>query len=773
MTTLTEEGQNRLGESSTNNGPYGFGELEESSTNSPSDLASTIPVLSSDISEWFKTDEDIKIFSDYEGTTTTRQIQNVKKIFEPDNKEKCIYLGDIFDNANFNDKTFEEYYLEPELKKRKSKCIKTQNYCALTMLKLFVDNPDKCRYVVGNRDINKLKLFPLLQFANGEAWWKNGNSYEEIIKNLLQNTKPKSTNPFLINSMEYYIPFWKGDLKNDEKCSTKNKDKTIKDLVNWTTPKQLTIGTLYDRYNKIFGTDCSKGTMSADYTSMGLPNELFKDAEGDNTIDKMIERLQNKLISPYMNIRPAIVFTVFMRMLDKDLWEENKGKDKKIHELGALDGYLYQYLSRAYPSFYAIKNNNLYLFAHGGISMEFLNTPKNAFQILNNISWHSVFFKDQNVYNDEVDSDGINDLMGELYQSNLGNICTTKITQFNNLYLKYLNLVFNFFKTNTENDIKKHSSIPLIVLLSLSAPAETNPTIKDDKENVYKSNLSPIQTRLPIEAEIKNDKYGTSKYTNVYNFCGHASSGVGGYGFRSLSDGTICVNTDYASSLFKNNLMCEEETEETEQNKNQNYNSNNLMMTLKSNGYFFISGQISIPSEVIENFDDIFNRPKKEKEFTTIEYDDTEKLDFIDMEAKNTFFDKDSTKYLPQYTIFNGIGHINESNYYKIYSNYNIDKKTSYLCLKNFDYSNNNKTVVPNINNNVNVNTINPEQKFEITNGVNVGGGSYKKLKKSCKNKSCKKRNCKIHNTKKNKYNKNNNAQKKSHKNKKSHKHKN
>ena len=49
-----------------------------------------------------------------------------------------------------------------------------------------MDNEAGCKYVVGNRDINKIKLLPFFAFNDGTKWWTNGESYQEIVKNLLK-----------------------------------------------------------------------------------------------------------------------------------------------------------------------------------------------------------------------------------------------------------------------------------------------------------------------------------------------------------------------------------------------------------------------------------------------------------------------------------------------------------------------------------------------------------------------------------------------------------
>ena len=598
--------------------------------------------LDTDISDWFNDGRPIKIFSDYEGTTTTSQLQNVKDIFNPSNKVKCIYLGDIFDNSNFKDTKIEE---------GKSKCIENANYCALQMIKLFVDNPDdKCRYVVGNRDINKIKLYPLLQFSDGFKWWTNGNSYQDIVVNLLNKVYPSNPNTepvkWLVESMDTYEPFW-----NKEYPGCKSSGKT-----NWQSYSFLAITNLFDRYNKIFGQDCIAGTMSADYTIRGMPNELFGDSIDDvilnimnkterfksdlyninnrsqknqaNTLEKLKPSyLKPRHIKQEKEIRAAIVFTVFMRMLDKDLFKKdikqnyvkksikiiNSTKNNKpdptldikvqdytitenLSKLGILDGYLYKYLSRAYPSFYAEnkEKTNLYLFAHGGITEAFCKSgDNNAFVLLNKVVWSDITLNTHFIQPKMP--------LEQLPTFTKSSTLINKMIEFNNTYQQYFNSVFDFFSDfinykGLKGSEKYTNSIELLILLSLSAPTENNKNIKDLG---YTSDFSPIQPRLPIDQKLKQYSSmsgAASTYINIYNFCGHASAGIGGYGYRIGDDGTICINTDYSSSLFKKDLNCK--------NK-EDYNKNHLMMTFVNNENTYdliLNGQIEVPTLSHYNF---------------------------------------------------------------------------------------------------------------------------------------------------------------------------
>jgi len=650
-------------------------------------ITSTNDNLETDISSWFNDGRPIKIFSDYEGTTTTQQLENVKNIFKSsgDYEVKCMYLGDLFDNANFADKKIEE---------GKSTCIETKNYCALQMLQLFVNNPNKCKYVVGNRDINKIKLYPLLQFSDGSKWWDDGNTYEDIVVNLLNKVYPgnSSTPPikWLVESMDTYEPFWNKVYPNCGKT-------------NWKDINYLKIGNLFDRYNKIFGQDCVAGTMSADYTIRGMPNELFGDdvekfiADIRNRTERLKDRdlynINNKTNSKQVStptqirsmdikkekeIRAAIVFTLFMRMLDKDLIPKEGIKGTRTSGItGSLDGYLYKYLSTAYPSFYAenTSKTNLYLFAHGGITQAFCRSGNNnAFALLEKVDWSQLPINTTLIQKKTP----FETLSTFAKSSSL----IDKMTEFNKIYQHYFNSVFTFFSNfmnykTQKPELKYTNSEELLILLSLSAPAENNTYIKSFG---YTSDLSPIQPKLPIDQQLKeySSKTGTvSTYINIYNFCGHASAGIGGYAFKKLQDSTIYVNTDYSSSLFKKDLNCTDKTK---------YNNNNLMLTLEKKGDIYdliLKGQIDIPAKLNSKYNISTLNPDspgteslktllkpanqgQSPKYITIVYDDY-KFDVTDSEVPEAYNQPTEPLTETYKNAFNGVGKINGFKY-KIYS---------------------------------------------------------------------------------------------------------
>ena len=543
-------------------------------------------LINTDITNFLTNGKETLICSDFEGTLPIKQIENFESFFTEQSKQ-IVYLGDIFDNTGgCGDK------------------YSNSNYCALKTLKYLVDYPEKSRYVVGNRDINKIKLVPLLQFADNSKWWLSEsdkqvlnvnsfideNIYIDIVSKLINN----NLESWKVKTMTDYVPFW------SKKTDELNK-KWITKGENYITDKMTT---LYDRFLRIFGTDTTVGTMSAENTLKYIPDELFpeikqvvdsiktnisdieklktnirnsttfietikstndkKKVKKESMTDEEITNLLNKFID--FEIRSAIVFTVFMRMLDKDLYKpKTMPISFSLNKIDDLDGYLWKYLTTASPALYAKQNNDLLLFSHGGITQEFLKISDNktGLDILSIVDWNSVL--SGKISNNEV-----------ILSKDINII--NKIESYNKKYFEILNQCFENFKNNEFNK-------EIMVLLSISAPAENNSVIF--KNGYTTSNLSPIQPKLPITSILTK----AGEDINVFNFCGHASAGFG-YGFKKVADNMYFISTDFSSSLYKKGIC------------SPTYDNNFLSLTIKYDANKFnlnLKGEIFLDSTFIDN----------------------------------------------------------------------------------------------------------------------------------------------------------------------------
>jgi len=565
-----------------------------------------------DIKEFLLNENETLICSDYEGTLPIAQIQKFVEFASTEGKQ-VIYLGDIFDNT--------------------SKCAKdsNDNLCSLKILKLLIDNPSRSRYVVGNRDINKIKLIPLLQYKNGEKWWHtpvqppvqpperskwklNNATHTKWVKNnkmnkskisvipeikdvyidiavkLINTMNDSPTNIWKDETMKDYIPFWS--------------NKKPKELDYWLSGKYIDkMTSLYERFVRIFGLDTVIGTMSADTILTGIPNELFPN-EINNIIelikakitykDKLIatqkahhgileeiqEGKKGKLVDMKddnilnFEIRSAIVFTVFMRMLDKSLFIENLSDRQKKTEINSIDGYLWKYLTTAAPALYAKTETELLLFSHGGVTNDFIKTDSLTILQSPDIDWEKVLkstTKVQPLGEDKQTASTPDDII-------------KSINDYKDKYFKILSKCFNTFNESSVTINKD-----LMILLAISAPAENNIELF---EKYTTSSFTPIQPKKPKSTNL-SIKGNTLK---IYSFWGHASICFG-YGFKKVNENMYYICTDLSASLYKESIC------------GNVYNENNLNLIIKynkSNQLFSLSliGLISIDNKFIANVDD-------------------------------------------------------------------------------------------------------------------------------------------------------------------------
>lgn len=607
-------------------------------------MASSTNYPNPDITEFLTNGKETLLCSDYEGTLPASQIQKFEEVFKTD--KQIIFLGDIFDNTGA--------------------CkVGNKNYCALKTLKYLVDYPEKSRYVVGNRDINKIKLVPLLQFESDEKWWlikseketkwnKNTsreldivNLYSEIVSNLI-NANTQNNNIWKVKTMKDYVPFWANlAAGKQETLQTEwfNSGKNIKPMT-----------TLHNRFERIFGTDTAKGTMSADNTLSGIPNELFS-----KNINIIISLIKSKLIQQTNDneIRSAIVFTVFMRMLDQELYtEKSNTSDFSLNSTKDLDGYLWKYLSSSSPALYSETDKKLLLFSHGGITKEFINTD--GLDILSNLDqeiWRGVLnipetTKFDNIYTDD---------------NSISNNIIERIKSYNEKYFGIVKQCFANFNLQS-TDINKE----MMILLSISAPAENN-FFMFNQTGYKTSNFSPIQPKLPAnsiltsQSDIDND-------IKIFNFCGHASSGYS-YGFKKVSDNMYFINTDFTGSLYK--YVCNK-YDENYLILNIKYENNSFSLKLDGNIVLQTKSTDKEPSFIVDGKDQTSDL-NIEKQFK-VSYDSYK--DILD------FFKYKTNKLTntPSYDLYFYNGKVTyEDKLYNQYSYYSFSPKKFKLILDPVD----------------------------------------------------------------------------------------
>jgi len=628
------------------------------------------------------TDSKTLLISDFEGTTPTAHFAKFKEYCTGiDNKgvvsptNRVVFLGDVFDNtAQFGTKCKGEECKDPD--DDEDNCVDNSNYVALETIKLLVDNEERCNFVVGNRDINKIKLIPFFSFQTGEKWWTNGNSYEEIVNNLMTKLKDDE-DPWLIKKeqLKYFRPFW----------STKPEEYNK----GWLDDKDIKFIDIYDRFERIFGKDPAPGTMSALVTLKCIPNELFPEMTNFyGAMSIKAEKPQNdeedlKLhVEWRKKVRAALTITIFMRMLDKDLWGKRGEIDKK--EFKALDGYLYYYLTKAPAAYYAEYQNNLFLFAHGGITNDFVKGD-GKFEIDEKKGrdlkdWITI------IKERKIETKIEKKIGGGVNQKNK---IIKSINNYNNEFMGVLN---QFFDTKFDDPNGKWI-LPMLTLLDLSAGVKKNP---NQVKEPYGENL---------------DKYKDT-YEKIYNVFGHASISSG-YTFGKtrnkkgevIGKDTYFLSTDYSTTLFKNGIVCDKKTKGPDSDYNKNYllaildgtSDSSLKLNIigklvlknvtekntneKKKNYVFRYG----PEKNIADFDELIRQTETETLFLP---DTVEKTDKVELNFDTNLLDKiDNIDKVNTSTncLFNGIATLKEKEYY-VYSNiFNKDKKPYSIILLPFE----------------------------------------------------------------------------------------
>jgi len=527
----------------------------------------------------FIKNSEVLIISDFEGTAPTAHFENFIQFCK---QKKTIFLGDLFDSTvTMGDKNCNaDDCKNPDLPHDKG-CIKNENYCALRTIKTMVDYPDNCRYCVGNRDINKSKIFPFFQFKEAKnTWWKTNPdnddewlNYEDIVVYLLLETKNKEkedVNTWLISSDEeinLFKPFWNKDWNANVK---KRENKNYNDI--------------FERFEYIFGKDGQVGTMSAIITLKSIPNELLQldDSTTDtNSFEPFLQKIKKQItlngtdIEVSKKVRAALTITLFMRMLDKDLFTGAK-PNMSIKDFGALDGYLYTYLTNALPAYYATttvsntKDTTLLTFAHGGITNEFVEKEEASQGGIDSLykveNWSDILKKGGTKPKFEITSKKIMDSINKFNKTYIG-----LVTQF---------LAANYHYTppvdENEPGTWKHT---MLILLQLTA-GQSISIDQSLKEKGYDAALSPIQikkssgkgaTPAQLNDEPSKKIIDPTDYKRYYNIFGHASLSSGNsLGKVADSTNTFFINTDFSTTLFKESLSCDK------------YNDNYLLLLLNT-----------------------------------------------------------------------------------------------------------------------------------------------------------------------------------------------
>ena len=117
----------------------------------------------------------------------------------------------------------------------------------------------------------------------------------------------------------------------------------------------------------------------------------------------------------------------------------------------------------------------------------------------------------------------------------------------------------------------------MLQLLQLSAPVKNN-VIKNEAK--FNEDYSPIQKKQPTDKNL--DEFIKDNVKNVYNIFGHAAISAGySFGKAKDSENTYFIDTDFSTTLFKDDISCEK------------YNQNFLALTLQTEDIIKLEAQVA------------------------------------------------------------------------------------------------------------------------------------------------------------------------------------
>ncbi len=461
-------------------------------------------------------DKEIYIVSDPEG-------YSIDTLYNKPSNEHDLYIcGDLTDS------TFLTVGLQPPEMPDEYMNYKTFNLRNIHR----VISDDNCYLTFGNRDLNKIKCAFLCELKNDSTNEKIRNYNEGNMKldetayDELKNELAQTANPWKEDMTEIWFPFWNQGI-NKENSNKGCYDTFKKDEYN--NAKTYFI----DRFNKVFGADCSKGTMAADNLLKTISLEL-------GIINK--DKLYNKDKDDFYAF---VVLAIYQSMsLKNDVVVSEKSFDKlKELNTSVFNGWLYKLFTRKQSQsiVYREINNKLYLFSHGGLNHDVLINSSVNLNILDNIN--SDVFKMENIqkqqtqqggfYLDSKDKDIIKTISkAELYEN---------VNKINEFIKNKINIIYNYNKpipgspNPSEKDKRTEQMkavIPLLILSSGFSSDTFNNSLQKEKEKIKDGisteNISPILANGMFNKLRQSGKmFVVDGVTETIQLIGHSPNGYG------------------------------------------------------------------------------------------------------------------------------------------------------------------------------------------------------------------------------------------------------
>ena len=514
------------------------------------------------LTSFLKEKERIYIISDFEGKIPAKIYEKAKSIFRED-KNGFIYTGDIADytgNLNRND---------------------PGRYNFLKFIQLLNSNNKNCVNILGNRDINKIKVLPLLLFRNNKKWWKGTEEMQTKSKllndDILEISKMLLTDPidWKVQNLTYFYSFW--FLKDGLEEGPLDK------WVGWKSAKrQLSV---YERYLSIFGLDPSEGFMGAQNTIVCIALEL---GLLNDEIDIYLNKSKKDTLEFFQaaNKLAALVFTVYARILDPDL-----GTNSLKWE---YDASFYEYLINGSFVSYAFDNTNeedsarLYLFSHGGVHSGINKDISNTVTSAQRPNYYRAINTKRQA------------MIGKLFPSTQSGGKINKAYDFDILNGKAkesMRKVFNEFIEGKFDELGVSDNLKIFIGISLGCykPKPDN----GDIENCSSNETPVLLGYSPIMNDQESIFNKIPPSLEIFNILGHSPTGWG-YTFAVSRNNSKVICTDFSNSFLNTPFT--------------NFNQNSFVLVLKNN-IFSLEGEIYFDLKCKNYTEDLLD-PNKDDFYT-------------------------------------------------------------------------------------------------------------------------------------------------------------
>jgi hypothetical protein len=457
--------------------------------------------MAGDISKFLNSNE-VRVISDVEGASLYNYITKFNEQGQRYNGN-IIITGDIIDSTSppGNPPAFESLSFN----------IRNLISC--------YRNP-KIIYVLGNRDINKIKVYHLTTLKIVQTL----NKQQKIIINefnngfinsmgrlqiVYQNLKSLFENNMIVynSKMNNWYTFWSPGLGSER-------------ARKWQDDVEYNFTPFYKRFLDIFGADNAIGTMSAGNLLQTIPTELGINGDDD--------------------YKAFIVLYVFRIMLMKSTTLPNY----IYNNLFSLRGLLYNFYMKGNGILYGFtKDRKLLVFSHGGIPSYF---SESYFRMLEQKIRMPNFYK---YVSDAKEALQLGPQSGGFITNSQQLI--TNINSFNLLFKKHIMNVLNEIITPKINK----PTYSMLFLLIVSSPFDCNNFSRLIRKSVDCMSLQPSSTIGPIVSGIRElYKYPLSLIDiDLIQIFGHVPIGIGASIFEfseKRSNKSTLINLD-TSNTFK------------------------------------------------------------------------------------------------------------------------------------------------------------------------------------------------------------------------------